>query len=341
VAIHVHDHEGTRLRWLDPVCANCLNCNWPDETGGQCRLTSAAVEHHDTCDGYAREIPDPSQERGMRIEINNAQSHPALVIIDSDNIIVAKVYACVDGTCISCKKGDFQIPTGPRLMGEMEQPPQTDGFLLWEGNAATAALNEKTRVTERKKTMETEVISRSRCIKIGGRHVDVDVRSNGVFYVHNVDGMIGRGTVRESASKPTEITWDIGKDCFTEQELEDVHSELVRTDDSFNERKGRAMPIYRKKPVEVDAHQWFKNGDHPEDGDPGSEGKVVRYYRDPYDDGQRKCKKCGNIMHDHGWIDTLEGGHIVCPGDWIITGVASEVYPVKPDIFAATYEPVS
>jgi hypothetical protein len=30
----------------------------------------------------------------------------------------------------------------------------------------------------------------------------------------------------------------------------------------------------------------------------------------------------------------------VCPGDWIITGVKGERYPVKPDIFAATYEPV-
>ena len=40
-----------------------------------------------------------------------------------------------------------------------------------------------------------------------------------------------------------------------------------------------------------------------------------------------------------GWIDTLEGGHIVCPGDWIITGIKKEKYPCKPDVFAATYEP--
>lgn len=39
------------------------------------------------------------------------------------------------------------------------------------------------------------------------------------------------------------------------------------------------------------------------------------------------------------WIDTLEG-HIVCPGDWIITGVKGERYPCKPDIFKMTYEPV-
>jgi len=45
-------------------------------------------------------------------------------------------------------------------------------------------------------------------------------------------------------------------------------------------------------------------------------------------------------MHDHGWIDTLEGGHIVCPGDWIIKGVHGEFYPCKPDIFLETYEKV-
>lgn len=85
---------------------------------------------------------------------------------------------------------------------------------------------------------------------------------------------------------------------------------------------------YRKKPVVIKATQWFKNGDHPEDHsvlmaddhkspEYMSEGKVVRYYRKPNVEGGSQCKKCGNGMHDHGWIDTLEGGHIVCPGDWI------------------------
>jgi len=26
------------------------------------------------------------------------------------------------------------------------------------------------------------------------------------------------------------------------------------------------MSKYRKKPVIIEAHQWFQNGDHPEDG---------------------------------------------------------------------------
>lgn len=110
------------------------------------------------------------------------------------------------------------------------------------------------------------------------------------------------------------------------------------------------MAKYRKKPVVIEAVQWFKNGDHPEDNcGPNSrtktapfagQGQVVRYYRIPELDGQEECKKCGEIMQLHGWIDTLEGGHIVCPGDWIITGVQGERYPCKPDIFEQTYERV-
>mgnify|MGYP001596751806 CR=1 FL=1 len=82
---------------------------------------------------------------------------------------------------------------------------------------------------------------------------------------------------------------------------------------------------YRKKPVVIEATQWFKNGDHPQDNietinlggkyEPfPSEGKVVRYFRRPDVDGQTPCKHCSLVMNRHGWIDTLEGGHIVCPG---------------------------
>ena len=116
---------------------------------------------------------------------------------------------------------------------------------------------------------------------------------------------------------------------------------------------------YRKKPVVIEATQWMRHGDHPldyvkdrhgfENGElhifTGAvrkanswEGDIVRYYRTPSMDGNTPCKHCGQIMHDHGWIDTLEGGHIVCPGDYIITGVKGEHYPCKPDIFWMTYE---
>lgn len=74
---------------------------------------------------------------------------------------------------------------------------------------------------------------------------------------------------------------------------------------------------YRKKPVVIEATQWFKDGDH----------YAVSNYEthDP-------------TMKGHGWVNTLEGGHIVTPGDYIITGVKGEHYPCKPDIFEMTYE---
>lgn len=40
-------------------------------------------------------------------------------------------------------------------------------------------------------------------------------------------------------------------------------------------------------------------------------------------------------------IATLEGGHWVDPGDYVIRGLAGEFYPCKPNIFAATYEAVT
>ena len=80
---------------------------------------------------------------------------------------------------------------------------------------------------------------------------------------------------------------------------------------------------YRKKPVTIEAVQWWKQGDHP---------NVV-----PCPKGYRVGYPVGD---EAGWIKTLEGGHIVTPGDWIITGVKGEQYPCKPDIFAETYEGV-
>ena len=40
------------------------------------------------------------------------------------------------------------------------------------------------------------------------------------------------------------------------------------------------------------------------------------------------------------FISTLEGEMTVSIGDWIIKGIKGEIYPCKPDIFEATYEPV-
>lgn len=107
---------------------------------------------------------------------------------------------------------------------------------------------------------------------------------------------------------------------------------------------------YRKKPVVIEATQWFKNGDHPEDDSTRGgtttngeywEGKIVRYFHRPDIPADELCNKCGHFMELHGWIDTAGGGHVVCPGDYIITKVNGEMYPCKSDIFESTYEEVS
>jgi hypothetical protein len=80
---------------------------------------------------------------------------------------------------------------------------------------------------------------------------------------------------------------------------------------------------YRKKPVEIEAEQWFP--DKPVDE---VQFPVLNLLGKPAENYQNR-----------GIIKTLEGNHIVSAGDWIITGVKGEKYPCKPDIFEMTYEP--
>jgi hypothetical protein len=93
------------------------------------------------------------------------------------------------------------------------------------------------------------------------------------------------------------------------------------------------MPKYRKKPVVIEAVQWFHHGDHD----------AVR--RTSYMEVAEELGTSGCSREEPYWswealgiIDTLEGKHVVIPGDWIITGIKGEVYPCKSDIFDATYE---
>lgn len=95
------------------------------------------------------------------------------------------------------------------------------------------------------------------------------------------------------------------------------------------------MKKFRKKPIVIEARQWYKVSDYKE-----GVSREVDYFNHPNIDGNKKCEVCGEIMNNHGFMDTLEGGHRVCPGDYIITGVKGEKYPCKPDIFKQTYEEV-
>lgn len=86
---------------------------------------------------------------------------------------------------------------------------------------------------------------------------------------------------------------------------------------------------FRKRPIVIEAEQFFPTKlPHPEG--------VEQYIKEETHDvnGARNAW--------FGWrIETLEGPHEVSPGDWIIRGIKGELYPCKPDIFAATYEPVT
>ena len=92
------------------------------------------------------------------------------------------------------------------------------------------------------------------------------------------------------------------------------------------------MPKYRKKPVVVEAEQWW----------PKSKNEYVCF--PPADKtsalARELCRECGVARNQHGKVYTLEGWLMICPGDWIITGVKGKRYLCKADIFAQTYEPV-
>lgn len=96
------------------------------------------------------------------------------------------------------------------------------------------------------------------------------------------------------------------------------------------------MPIFRKKPVEVEAVQW--NGDIIVGGCPPWLAAVG----EDLDHDPVTVEEGHTAFHgDHVFIGTKEGTMCASPGDWIIKGTAGELYPCKPEIFANIYEPVT
>jgi len=84
--------------------------------------------------------------------------------------------------------------------------------------------------------------------------------------------------------------------------------------------------LYRKKPIVVEAWQLTEYAEFPD--------WILE--RDDI-----RVKVTGQVRRISMLIPTLEGEMTACIGDWIIKGISGELYPCKPDIFAATYEPVS
>lgn len=84
---------------------------------------------------------------------------------------------------------------------------------------------------------------------------------------------------------------------------------------------------YRKKPVIIEAVQYFGSLDT-------NTGEWPKWLVEGCFNGTILVD--ANTVH----IKTMEGVMRVSDGDWIIKGIQGELYPCKPDIFAATYEPV-
>lgn len=91
------------------------------------------------------------------------------------------------------------------------------------------------------------------------------------------------------------------------------------------------MPKFRKKPIVIEAFQITKetrvdNSDWPE--------WLNAAWQTPFEQPGSFFTLAGAL-----YISTLEGPLSVSIDDWIIQGVKGEIYPCKPDIFLATYEP--
>lgn len=105
------------------------------------------------------------------------------------------------------------------------------------------------------------------------------------------------------------------------------------------------MAKFRKKPVVVDAQQWWPPGDPRHDPAMLSRRKGNQVNPPDYrQSGDLYCFAEGASPGYGGDIYFIRTGGPndnvqVHPGDWIITGVKGEKYPCKPDIFVATYEP--
>ncbi len=102
------------------------------------------------------------------------------------------------------------------------------------------------------------------------------------------------------------------------------------------------MAKFRKKPVVIEAvrlswETW---------------GEVCEFVPKPWFERGVYLDEKGEVLPDEKTsevmgllINTLEsnkvtGALLATQGDWIIKGVSGEFYPCKPDIFAATYDPV-
>ena len=101
----------------------------------------------------------------------------------------------------------------------------------------------------------------------------------------------------------------------------------------------RTSNKYRKRPVVIEAFQMTP--ERREDNGEWPEWLNAAWQMEDYEIGSVGMVSPSDLKDRHICIRTLEGRMLVSWGDYIIQGVAGEVYPCKPDIFAATYDEVT
>lgn len=99
---------------------------------------------------------------------------------------------------------------------------------------------------------------------------------------------------------------------------------------------------FRERPVVIEAIHYTDRRSYMGWGQEVSDR--FSWLDEAYDEGVltnlAKRLPDGTTIDHHINIRTLEGVMRCNPGDWLIRGINGELYPCKPDIFAATYETV-
>ena len=91
------------------------------------------------------------------------------------------------------------------------------------------------------------------------------------------------------------------------------------------------MPFFMKKPIIVEAKQFTGSN---------IKGMLEFMGQKVSDPLHHKFSDYEDIVKEKGLhVQTLEGELMAKPGDWIVKGTKGEFWPVRNDIFSASYEP--
>lgn len=145
----------------------------------------------------------------------------------------------------------------------------------------------------------------------GEREVFMTVRLHWLDHEGNEDSALVSGATEEETRER----------CISELKRRGVDPDCMWSSWTKVVSDVLTMKKFRKKPVVIEAIQFTGHND----------AECLAFCpvaRDPED-------VKANLV-----IPTLEGEMLVSPRDYIIKGVRGEFYPCKPEIFAATYEPV-